>query len=177
MCEVKIKELLRSTNRKGIDNLIKYMEEGGFFTAPCSSKYHLSKEGGLAEHTLHVYENMVKFSNGLGEQSGVTKESIIIVSLLHDLGKMGQFGKSYFVPDSSGRQPYNFNPDLLYVNHEVRSAMIASQFIELTEDEQLAILWHNGLYGLFKDEIRGNETPLYMLLHFADLWSARVTEE
>ena len=27
------------------------------------------------------------------------------------------------------------------------------------------------------DEIQGNETPLYMILHFADLWSARVTEE
>lgn len=28
-----------------------------------------------------------------------------------------------------------------------------------------------------EDEIQGNETPLYMLLHFADLWAARVTED
>ena len=64
-----------------------------------------------------------------------------------------------------------------YVDHEVRSVAIASRFIELTEEEQLAILWHNGLYGPFKYEIQGNETPLYMLLHFADLWAARVTED
>ena len=46
-----------------------------------------------------------------------------------------------------------------------------------TEEEQQAILWHNGLYGPFKYEIQGNETLLYMILHFADLWSSRVTEE
>lgn len=28
-----------------------------------------------------------------------------------------------------------------------------------------------------KYEIQGKETPLYMLLHFADLWASRVTED
>ena len=106
---------------------------------------------------------------------------------------MGQFGKPNYVPNmlkgratkanpdpepkQSEAQPYKSNPDLRYVDHEVRSVAIASRFIELTEEEQLAILWHNGLYGPFKYEIQGNETPLYMLLHFADLWAARVTED
>ena len=176
-----------------MDKLVDHMENGGFFTAPCSTRYHLSKEGGLAEHSLNVYKNALRISGGLGRPEEFLRDSLIIVSLLHDLGKMGQFGKENYVPNmlkgratkvnpdpepkQSEAQPYKSNPDLLYVDHEVRSIAIASRFIELTEEEQLAILWHNGLYGPFKYEIQGNETPLYMILHFADLWSARVTEE
>ena len=33
-------KLLRSTERKGIENLIKYLENCDFFTAPASTKYH-----------------------------------------------------------------------------------------------------------------------------------------
>lgn len=193
MYKEKITELLLSTNREGMDKLVEHMENGGFFTAPCSTRYHLSKEGGLAEHSLNVYENALRISNGLGRPEEIFKDSLIIISLLHDLGKMGQFGKENYVPNmlkgratkanpdpepkQSEAQPYKSNPDLRYVDHEVRSVAIASRFIELTEEEQLAILWHNGLYGPFKYEIQGNETPLYMLLHFADLWAARVTED
>ena len=49
-------------------------------------------------------------------------------------------------------------------------------YIDLTEEEQHAILYHNGLYGPLKYEIQGNETPLYMIIHFADLWASRVVE-
>ena len=45
-----------------------------------------------------------------------------------------------------------------------RSFKDASKYIELTEEEQYAILMHNGLYGPFKYEMQGNETPLYMIL-------------
>ena len=193
MYKEKIKELLLSTNREGMDKLIEHMENEGFFAAPCSTRFHLAEEGGLAEHSFNVYENALKIANGLGYPISSFRNSIVIVSLLHDLGKMGQFGKANYVPNmlkgratkanpdpelkQSEAQPYKSNPELLYVDHEVRSVAIASKFIDLTEEEQLAILWHNGLYGPFKYEIQGKETPLYMILHFADLWSSRVTEE
>jgi hypothetical protein len=54
--------------------------------------------------------------------------------------------------------------------------MIAERYISLTEEEEQAILYHNGLYGVFKYEISGKETPLYMLLHFSDMWASRVIE-
>lgn len=44
MYKEKITELLLSTNREGMDKLVEHMENGGFFTAPCSTRYHLSKE-------------------------------------------------------------------------------------------------------------------------------------
>ena len=185
-----IKDLLLSTHREGMMELVDYMEEYGFFRAPCSTGHHLSHEGGLAEHSLNVYEAMVAFDEMVG--APLKYESIIICALLHDLGKMGQYDKPNYVPNmlkgratkanpnpepyQSTSKPYVTNPELLYIDHEVRSVAIASRFIELTEEEQQAILWHNGLYGNYKYQIQGKETPLYLILHFADMWASRVVE-
>ena len=180
MNEERIKELLKNTGREGIDDLISYMEENGFFTSPCSTRYHLAEEGGLAIHSLNVYENILRIASGLGVINEDRMESFIIVALLHDLGKMGQFGKPNYVPNmlkgratkanpdpepkQSEAQPYKSNPDLRYVDHEVRSVAIASRFIELTEEEQLAIpafskpLWQQ-LVRLHNFVERGKHVP------------------
>jgi hypothetical protein len=50
-------------------------------------------------------------------------------------------------------------------------------FIDLTEEEQHAILFHNGLYTPLGRELTGNETPLSMLVHFSDMWASRVVEQ
>lgn len=186
----RIIKLLKDTGRDGIEDLITYMEDNGFFTAPCSTCHHLAKEGGLAEHSLNVYDAMMRF-NAVSLHP-VQDDSVIVCSLLHDLGKIGQYGKPYYVPNmlkgratkanpnpepyQSDKKPYIANPNLLVVDHEVRSLVIASVFIYLTEEEQQAILWHNGLYGPFRYQIQGKETPLYMLLHFADMWASRIIE-
>ena len=99
MYKEKITELLLSTNREGMDTLVEHMENGGFFTAPCSTRYHLSKEGGLAEQRPTVSEPAFTTSGGLGRPEEVLRDSLIIASLLHDLGKMGQFGKENYVPN------------------------------------------------------------------------------
>lgn len=92
MNEERIKELLKNTGREGIDDLISYMEENGFFTSPCSTRYHLAEEGGLAIHSLNVYENILRIASGLGVINEDRMESFIIVALLHDLGKIkGKF--------------------------------------------------------------------------------------
>lgn len=175
------REELRTVNRIGIDDLLAYMEDGGFFNAPCSGAHHLAKEGGLAEHSLNVLNMARRLNKALGDL--FDDETIIIVALLHDLGKMGDHGKPNYVENilKSGNQskdkPYMTNKDLTYIPHEVRSVMIAERYIDLTEDEETAILWHNGLYGDFKYEIQGKETPLYMIVHFADMWASRVIEK
>ena len=158
----KIIDLLKSTEREGIDNLIEAMEQGGFFTAPCSSDKHLCCPGGLA--------------------ADLPEDSIVICAILHDLGKMGDHGKPNYTENilksglKSSAKPYSTNKDLIYLAHEIRSAMIAERYISLSEDEEAAILWHNGLYGQFKYDIPGKETPLYMVLHWADMWASRVIE-
>lgn len=175
---------LMKTGREGMDGLIEYMDDCGFFHAPCSGGYHLACEFGLVHHTRNVMETAEKMGVALlgGEEFNKIKDSVVIAAALHDLGKMGQFEKPEYVDNilTSGKKsdskPYKKNPDLLNVPHEIRSVAIASMFIDLTEEEQHAILYHNGLYGPLKYEIQGNETPLYMLIHFADMWASRVIE-
>lgn len=175
----KIVSLLKETGRTGIINLIDYMEEGGFFTAPCSGAHHLSREGGLAEHSLNVYYGMLELDKALGSE--LPADSIIICGLLHDLGKMGDYGKPNYVENilKSGKpasKPYKTNPELLYIPHEIRSVAIAERYITLTEQEEFAILYHNGMYSDLKYAYSGKETPLSLVLHFADMWASRVTE-
>lgn len=178
---------LLKTKREGMEDLLDYMNECGFFTAPSSGSFHLAKEGGLLEHSLNVLHNAEKISAaliGAKKLSKEMKDSIAIVSLLHDLGKMGQFEKPNYIENvlKSGKvsdaKPYTTNPELLPVDHEIRSITIASMFIDLTEEEQFAILYHNGLYGTVgRYTLQGKETPLYMILHWADMWAARVNEK
>lgn len=190
-------ELLRSTGREGIEDLIKEMENGGFFTAPCSGAHHLCKEGGLLEHSLNVYEYFKSISVSVDSEWGLANsDSIKIVSLLHDLGKMGDHHKPNYVPNYvrsktknketgeydmviSQSKPYETNKELHYEEHEIRSVIIAERYIKLSEDEETAILHHNGLYGKL-DSSYGNQnfakTKLAFLLHTADMYCSRFVE-
>lgn len=179
-----VRESLMKTGREGMIDLLDYMSDIGFLKAPCSGGNHLAKEGGLLEHSVNVLQIAEKVGVALygGAKYNEIHDSIVIAALLHDLGKCGQFGKPEYVPNilkdgkQSDKKPYERNKDLLNVPHEVRSVVIASMFIDLTEEEHHAILYHNGLYGCFKYELQGTETPLYMLIHFADMWASRVVE-
>lgn len=176
----KIEDLLRSTERAGVEFMITYLGESGFYEAPCSAQYHLACEGGLAQHSLNVFEVMEQMWSVF--KPVVTLESVIITSLLHDVGKVGQFDKPGYVENilksgkRSDKKPYMVNSDLLNVPHEIRSLSIIDNRMNLTEEEYFAILYHNGLYGPLKYEITGKERPLYLLLHFADMWASRVIE-
>lgn len=177
-------ELLRSVaepdEKEYMEELIICMKDGGFFEAPCSGANHLAVHGGLARHSLNVLTIMQKLNLLL--EGRATYKDIILCSLLHDLGKMGDHGKPNYVPNFlksgaiSTAKPYCTTEELPYMDHEVRSLMIAERYITFTAEQEQAILYHNGLYGSFKYQIPGKETPLYLLLHFADMWASHVTE-
>lgn len=175
-----IKASLLSTGRTGIAELLDHMEHCGFYDAPCSTKYHLATPGGLAEHSLNVCEFALRIAHALYDTETLpdeTLDSIVICSLLHDIGKAGQFGEPNYIESADPEKgPFTTNKNLRFVPHEVRSIAILSKFIPLTEEEQFAILYHNGLYTDLGNAIKGKETPLYMILHFADLWASRVAE-
>lgn len=175
---------LMQTGREGIEDLLLEMKEIGFFEAPASTRFHGAKEGALAEHSLNVLNCARTLAKAWLGKKGyeAIKDSVVICALLHDLGKCGQFGKPLYVPNilkagPSEKQPFKTNSDLMTLPHEVVSCIEVTKFIGLTEDEQLAIAWHNGLYGAFKYDIQGKETPLYMIIHFADMWASRVIEK
>lgn len=176
-------DLLTDTHIDGIANLIVAMDDGGFFTAPCSTRYHLAEEGGLAQHSLNVYKTLRELDFALGADLDFT--DMVLCALIHDLGKMGDFGKENYLPApplKSGKapaQPYITNPELIYEEHEIRSVVIASRYIPLTESQTTAILHHNGLFGKL-DSSFGNHgydrDRLSFLLHTADMYCSRFIE-
>lgn len=194
--KVEIIQSLTKTGRDGVNALIEYMEEIGFFTAPASGGNHSNGEGGLAEHSLNVLHTAEKLSVSLIGGKNITddiRNSVVIASLLHDLGKCGDYGKQMYVPNmikdgrptkaepeqkykQSEAKPWKRNPNLLALDHATRSIKLATLFIDLTEEEEFAIRYHDGLYETANYGVKGHETELYMILHWADMWSSRVIE-
>lgn len=73
-------------HRPGAAELLEWLESTDFFEAPASTHYHGSYTGGLVEHSLNVYYELI----GAGRVPGVpTAETYAVVALLHDICKAG----------------------------------------------------------------------------------------
>lgn len=175
---------LLETKREGMEDLVDYMDEIGFFSAPCSGGNHLCCEFGLVHHTRNVIMAAENIGYALlGKQKYMEiRDSVTIAAALHDLGKCGDYGKQMYVENilKSGKRsdakPFKQNKELLPLDHATRSIKLATLFIDLTEEEEFAIRYHDGLYERANYAVNGNETALYIILHTADLWSSRITE-
>ena len=66
---------LKTINRDGIKDLLTFLEKSDFYTAPCSTKYHLNIPGGLVQHSLNVFklfkEKVERYKLQLGFESVV----------------------------------------------------------------------------------------------------------
>ena len=176
-------DLLRSTGRSGIEELIIYLqEETDFFTAPASTKYHGAYEGGLLQHSMNVYEVLRYDPDGNFSFS----DSIIIVSLLHDICKANCYHTEKRNVKENGvwveKQIYVFE-DELPLGHGEKSLYLASKFIELSDEEAAAIRWHMGAFdSAFRGGDRGlnaayEKYPLAVMLHMADMRAAYLIED
>lgn len=180
-------ELLRSTKRDGIENLINYLEtKSDFFTAPASTKFHNNFPGGLLSHTMNVYKNF----KGLLELKGVELEedSIIISALCHDVCK-----SNYYIQEERNRKvdgkwesyPYwsTVKSHAVPLPHSARSVRIIRSFISLKFVEELIIYYHMGPFGGEDYEYRNllqdvnNRYPATLLFYTADLISSYLDEE
>lgn len=45
-------ELLKSTGRQGIEDLLAWLETTDWFTAPASTRFHCAYPGGLVDHRI-----------------------------------------------------------------------------------------------------------------------------
>lgn len=178
------RDSLMKTKREGMIDLLDFIQSIGFLDAPCSGGNHLAKKGGLLEHSVNVLKYAEKIGVSLlgGAEYDKVQDSVVIAALLHDLGKCGDYDKPMYVENilKSGKpseaKPFKRNPDLLAVPHAVRSIKLATLFIDLTEDEEWAILCHDGLYDFMKYDLNGKERPLQLIVHWADMWASRVIE-
>ena len=185
----KFNALFEEIKRPGKDDLLNYMSNNGYFTAPASSAQskHGALKGGLLIHSLNVADIMLSLRDILAPK--ISCESCIIVGLTHDIGKIAYYGKDLYVPNiiqskkkdegmvQSSAKPFENNKDRLEISHEYISLHIVSKFIPLLEEEVQAILFHNGQYVPNGRDIKNREHPLTLLLHWADYWEAFVVSK
>ena len=168
---------------RSMDGLIPWLEESDFFTAPASTRFHGAYKGGLAKHSLNVFNTLLKLCNTFDiPYQKAPLESVVICGLLHDVCKI------YFYKESTRnvkneqtgqweKVPCYTIDDQLPIGHGEKSVIILQRFMRLTEDEAYAIRWH---MGGFDDAARGyaggvmlsnvfQKCPLAVLLHMADL--------
>ena len=145
----KIIELLHSTKREGVENLIKFLDKSKYFFCWGSFRHH-KYNGGLAEHSLEVYKNAIMHNKTCNI------DSIIIASLMHDLCKV-----FYEFPTETG--------DYFSKGHGSKSVRILEDYIgfKLTNEERRAIRFHMGSKCYIADE---NDKIEYEQARKEELW-------
>lgn len=188
-------ELLRSTKRDGIEDVITDLEELGFFTAPASAGHHLNVEGGLVLHSINTckaalatWEGMKPLEPSLATE--VKRDSIIIASLLHDVCKSDIYKRSVKKRKNALGQwedceGYKVSYKDFPMGHGEKSViLLLCSGLDLSDDEMLAIRWHMGAWGInmnsYEDE-RCYDTaralyPLVSIIQTADGLAAAILE-
>ena len=187
-------ELLKSTNRNGVDVVIAGLDKLGFFNAPASTKHHLAEPGGLLKHSLNVYTQAVAIRDAqialrpeLAES--VPLESVILVALLHDVCKAEIYKtvKKNRKDENGKWEQYDaYESDYTHcpLGHGEKSAIrLLRMGLELTNDEIAAIRWHMAEWDLVDSyEAKGNfhaacdKYPLLPIIIAADELATRILE-
>ena len=179
--------------RDGADKLLEWLLASDFFTAPASTKYHLSRQGGLCKHSTLVYERLCRLVTIENDHDGarsdfnkVSVETLAICGLLHDVCKVDFYKEDKRnVKDANGQWvqvPYYTVDDKLPYGHGEKSVYIISGFMHLNREEAFAIRWHMGSYGSsvgdssYSMYAAFDQYPLAVLLHLADMQAAYLDE-
>jgi HD superfamily phosphohydrolase YqeK len=193
--ETKFKELLLSTHREGVGDVIAKLEELGFFKAPASTKFHLNYKGGLLEHSLNVCEValelrelMIRKNKELSDSLPV--ESVIIAALLHDVCKADIYKPTIKKQKNSygvwcDVEGYDVDYSSFPLGHGEKSVIVLMKNgLKLSDDEIIAIRWHMSPWDLpFQSiEMKSNmnvareHCPLLALIQAADGLAANILE-
>lgn len=203
----RFKELMSKVTREGVDDLMDYISKTDFYSAPASTRFHMSCEGGLLQHSLNVHDCMqLKRNNPLWTPffENVPEESITIMSLLHDLCKVNTYVKgtknvkSYdpeeikaakgtkIYRDDLGDfiwktvQAYEWH-DSMPLGHGDKSVMLIQQFMKLKAHEVFAIRWHMGFSENSNENRMLGEAmekyPIALALFEADMEASKLLED
>jgi len=111
--------------------------------APASTRTDLNNafEGGLIDHILRVTKYCVSLNGVLPKPQQVELESLIKVSMLHQLGKVNLYKKLDSAWHNERGMMYEFNNDVTSMKVGERSAYLAlSNGVKLTDIEYQAIV-------------------------------------
>ena len=187
---------MAKVKRPGIDKLMAYIRKSDFYTAPASTHYHLSCEGGLLQHSLNVLDALrgILAQNPDGgweyrvagrKVAALTDESVILIALLHDLCKTYFYSTSLrnAKNEQTGKWekvPFYTVDDKMPLGHGCKSAMLAKTYINLTNDEMYAIWWHMGFTDTDDRLSLSNaieKYPVVWATHTADIMASNFMED
>lgn len=147
----RIIRLLLNAERQNMPELIEWLEQQGFFESPASTRFHGAYRGGLAQHSLRVFEIMARFHSeyrwldsaiAVGQKPyETTADNLIIAPLLHDVCKVGAY--------LGDEAPYQWNKATPR-GHAELSIQRITKFIALDPIERLMIKFHMGPYGAYE---------------------------
>jgi len=154
---------------------------GQYMMSPASTRedFFCCFPGGLAYHNLHVLKKMVKLNEVF--DYGIDKESLFIVSILHEFGKVGLEDMDYYLPTNSSWHSdkgihFMINPAISFMRIPHRSLYLAQeQNLSLTPGEYIAIL-----LGDREEENRAynfKEPKIATILKAADEFAIRESKE
>lgn len=152
----------------GAEALFEYLEtRTSWLTSPASLRYHGSYEGGLVDHSTAVTETALRLRDAYPSSASI-KGRVAMVAMFHDVGKLGSY-----VRRSPRSKVWYYNEKQVRMPHAVRSLMVVSRFVELSEEEWQAIYGHNGQYVEENKSLAMHEEPLTLVLHMADVIAAK----
>ena len=176
-------------SRPGSEKLLDWLDKKtDFFTAPASTRFHGACEGGLCMHSLNVYHCLADYlaRERVTDLYGLeySQESIALVSLLHDVCKIGCYKPSTRnVKGEDGKwtkvPTYQYEDPLPY-GHGEKSVYVVNGFVRLTREEAMAIRWHMGFSGTEDSRLVGKafaKYPLAFALSVADMEATYFLEE
>lgn len=180
-------ELLRNTQREGIDSLIAYLESTDFYTAPASTQRHGAIRGGLLRHSLSVHRYVQNFLKPF--EGEIPEESMIIAGLLHDVCKANFYTtrvRNVKIPgERRWEEEESFTiEDQFPIGHGEKSVIMIMRHIALTDDEIYAIRWHMGGYDDAARQYASGRAQssaferckLAVALNIADMYVAHLVE-
>lgn len=168
--------------RKGSDKLLEYLmsDASDFFTAPSSTRFHGSHEGGLVEHSVNVYHCLADYLTRPRTKElyrmDYSEETVALVALLHDICKLNFYKIDYRnAKNAQGiweKVPYYTVDDTLPYGHGEKSVYIISSYMRLSREEAFAIRYHMGFSGIEDKNSIGKAFELFPLafaLNVADM--------
>lgn len=188
-------KLLQATKRTGIESVVSYLEQAGFFLAPASVSRHLSHEGGLLEHSLNVWKmaQMLRMQT-IGMRPELEKQlpedSVTIAALLHDVCKANIYKtvQKWRKDENNCWESYDaYDTDYsrFPVGHGEKSVIMLLRLgLQLTNDEIIAIRWHMGAWNLpmqsYEDKqnisVAYDGCPLAAIIQAADALATHILE-
>jgi len=151
------------------------MNKSDFFTAPSSTRFHGSYEGGLVQHSVNVYHCLKDYLSRPRVKEmykmDYSEETIAIVSLLHDLCKINFYTVDYRNSKNENgvweKVPYYTINDNMPYGHGEKSVYIISGYLygeaRLTREEAFAIRYHMGFSGNEDKNSIGKALEMYPL--------------